>query len=101
MSRLGLRLTPQGHLVPDRDEDSALLEDKVAARLVETFIKGSGHGLMWLGAEEVGHVLPPVLGWWRDFAVGYMQELCLRPFDTAFIIEPPNEAELATLVCQR
>ena len=49
VSRQGLRLTPQGHLVPDKDEDSPVLDDKIAVRLVETFTQGSGTGLIWLG----------------------------------------------------
>ena len=53
VTRLGLRLTPQGHLVSEQAEDSPDLEDKIAARLVEAFGQGSGAGLMWLGAEEV------------------------------------------------
>ena len=98
MSRLGLRLTPQGHLVPDKDEDSPVLGDKIATRLVETFAQGSGYGLMWLGTEEVGRALPPILGWWRDFAVRYVEGLCLRSSDTVFTVPPPNDGELATLV---
>ena len=34
VTRLGLRLTPQGHLVSEKAEDSPDLEDKTAARLV-------------------------------------------------------------------
>ena len=98
MSRLGLRLTPQGHLVPEEAEDSPDLEDKIAARLVEAFAQGSGHGLMRLGAGEVGQALPPVLVWWRDFAARYVGGLCLRSSDTAFTVPPPDGGELATLV---
>jgi len=98
VSRQGLRLTPQGHLVPDKDEDSPVLDDKIAVRLVETFTQGSGTGLIWLGAEEVGRALPPVLGWWRDFAVRYVGGLCLRSSGSAFTVPPPNDDELATLV---
>ena len=98
VSRLGLRLTPQGHLVSEEAEDSPVLEDKIAVRLVEAFAQGSGHGLMWLGAEEVGQALPPVLGWWRDFAARYVGGLCLRSSDTAFTVPPPDGGELATLV---
>ncbi len=72
VSRLGLRLTPQGHLVSEKAEDSPDLEDKIAARLVHAFAQGSGHGLMWLGAGEVGQALPPVFGWWHDFAARYV-----------------------------
>ncbi len=80
VSRLGLRLTPQGHLVSEETEDSPDLEDKIAARLVEAFAQGSGHGLMWLGAGEVGQALPPVFGWWHDFAARYVggDELAFR-----------------------
>ena len=98
VSRLGLRLTPQGHLVSEKAEDSPDLEDKIAARLVEAFGQGSGAGLMWLGAEEVGRALPPVLGWWRDFAARYIEALCLRSPDTAFPVPPPDDGDLATLV---
>lgn len=98
MSRLGLRLTPQGHLVLEDSENSPDLEDKIAARLIEAFAQGSGYGLMHLGAGEVGQALPPVLVWWRDFAARYVGGLCLRLSDTAFTVPPPDGGELATLV---
>lgn len=98
VSRLGLRLTPQGHLVPEDAEDFPVLEEKVAVLLGENFAKGSGHGLMWLATEKVGQALPPVLGWWRDFAVSYVEGLCLRPPDTAFPVPMPNDSELAAMV---
>ena len=37
VTRLGLRLTPQGQLVSEQAEDSPVLEDKTAARLVAAF----------------------------------------------------------------
>ena len=96
--RLGLRLTPHGHLVPEEAEDFPVLKDTVSERLNESFGKGSGHGLMWLEAEAVGQSLPPILGWWRDFAVRYVEGLCLRSSDTAFTVPLPNDSELATMV---
>jgi hypothetical protein len=98
VSRLGLRLTPQGHLVSKKAEDSPVLEDTIAARLVDAFAQGSGHGLMWLGAGEVGQALPPVFSWWHDFAARYVRGLCLRSPDTTFTVPPPDDGELATLV---
>ncbi|MEE8536204.1 MAG: SNF2 helicase-associated domain-containing protein, partial [Kiloniellales bacterium] len=98
MSRLGLRLTPQGRLVLEQAGDSPDPEDAVAGRLVEAFAQGSGHGLMRLGAGEMGQALPPVLVWWRDFAARYVAGLCLRPSDTAVAVPPPDGGELATLV---
>ena len=97
-SRLDLRLTPQGRLVTEVAEDSPVLDDKVAARLTEAFAQGSGHGLIWLGAKEVGQALPPVLGWWRDFAARYMRQLCLQGSGGDVTIPPPDGGELATLV---
>jgi superfamily II DNA or RNA helicase len=98
MSRLGLRLTPKGHLVPEEADDFPVLDDKVSLQLNESFAKGSGHGLMWLGAETVGQALPPILGWWRDFAIGYVEGLCLLSSDSAFTAPLPNNSELATTV---
>lgn len=77
MLRLGLRLTPHGLLVIEAADDSPDLEEAVAARLAEAFGRGSGHGLMRLGAGEVGRALPPLFIWWRDFAARYIGALCL------------------------
>lgn len=99
VTHLGLRLTPQGHLVPDAGEDApVLLDNRIAARLVETFTQGAGQGLLWLGAEEVGRALPPTLGWWRDFGARFVAELCLQSSDIASDVPPPNDGELSTLM---
>jgi hypothetical protein len=76
MIHLGLRLTPQGHLVCDTAAEMPGLDDAVAARLGTTFARGGGYGLLRLGAGEVGRALPPVFGWWRDFATRYVTALC-------------------------
>ena len=62
-SRLTLRLTPQGHLLLEVAEDAPALDDKAATRITEAFARGAGHGLMRLGAGEVGRALPPVFAW--------------------------------------
>ena len=49
------------------------------SRLERAFVQGSGHGLLVLGAEEVGTPLPPVLSFWRNFAARYVTALCARP----------------------
>ncbi len=97
VSRLGLRLTPQGHLVSEKAEDSPDLEDKIAARLVDAFAQGSGHGLMWLGAGEVGQALPPVFCWWHDFAAQYVGGLCLQSSGTTVTLPPPDDGDGVTL----
>ena len=104
MSRLGLRLTPQGRLLFEPTEDASILDDKIAERLAEAFAQGSGHGLVRLGAGEIGRALPPALMWWRDFAALYFGALCgLAPGaaagePSAPVLPPPSDADLATLV---
>lgn len=48
------------------------------ARLDQAFAQGSGHGLLRLGAGEVGEALPPVFAWWREFAARYVASVCLQ-----------------------
>jgi len=78
MPRMQLRLTPRGHLLLEEANDAPTLDDNVATRLTEAFGRGTGYGLLQLGAGEVGQSLPPVLNWWRDFAVRYVEAVCLH-----------------------
>jgi superfamily II DNA or RNA helicase len=103
MPRFGLRLTPQGHLVAEDQDDAPEIDTRVRARLADAFAQGSGHGLLRLGAGEAGQVLPPVFMWWRGFATRYVGALCLnaagREDNGAVPIVPPLDAgELASLV---
>jgi non-specific serine/threonine protein kinase len=104
MFRLGVRLTPHGRLLFEPMQDAAILDDKIAERLAEAFARGSGHGLVRLGAGEIGRALPPALMWWRDFAALYFGVLCgLAPGaavgePSAPVLPPPGDADLATLV---
>ena len=98
-SQLGLRLTPHGHLVAEPAADAPSIDDRTAARLVEAFAQGSGHGLVRL-AGEIGQTLPPAFVWWRGFAARYVASLCLQSTSANALphIPPPAEAELASLV---
>ncbi len=105
--RLGLRLTPHGHLICEPVADAPSLDDTVAARLDAAFTQGGGHGLLRLGAAELGHALPPVFVWWRSFATRYVTALCLHGSATAAEgaapatiaeIPAPSEGELAEMV---
>src|ERR1700761_8464974 len=103
MPRLGLRLTPQGHLIAEDQEDAPDLDPKTETRLAEAFAQGSGYGLVRLGAGEVGQGLPPVFFWWRAFAARYVGALRLnasgREEDAALPVVPPLDVgELASLV---
>jgi hypothetical protein len=54
-------LTPHGRLTLVRDDDAAAVEAELAQRLRKAFARGSGHGLLQLGANEIGVALPPTL----------------------------------------
>jgi hypothetical protein len=103
MSRFGLRLTPQGRLVAEDQEDAPEIDTQLRARLAEAFAQGSGYSLVRLGAGEVGQALSPVFVWWRAFATRYVGALCLnasgREEDVTFPVVPvPDAGELASLV---
>ncbi|MBC7434376.1 MAG: DEAD/DEAH box helicase [Rubritepida sp.] len=103
MSAIGLRLTPHGHLVCDAGAEAPGMDALIATRLQQAFARGSGEGLLRLGAGEVGAALPPVFVWWRDFAASYVAALCVQAAgaeDSEALPEvpPPDEAELGFLV---
>jgi superfamily II DNA or RNA helicase len=107
MIRLGLRLTPHGHLLCEPAADAPGLDETAATRLGEAFAHGSGDGLLQLGAGEIGQMLPPVLAWWRDFASRYVAALCVQAAGTEegradAVVPPevsaPTQAELDNLV---
>ena len=76
---LALQLSPRGHLLALLGVDAPLLAEKNAVELTQAFGRGAGHGLLQLGTAGVGQVLPPVWGWWRDFAASYVTALCALP----------------------
>jgi hypothetical protein len=69
---LDLVLTPHGSVVLVQESDAPMLDAPVAGRLRASFDRGSGHGLLQLGAEEAGAVLPPVFAYWREFGSHYV-----------------------------
>jgi non-specific serine/threonine protein kinase len=102
MPRLQLRLTPHGHLLLANTDEAPVIDGKLAGRLADAFERGSGHGLLRLGAGEVGQPLPPTFAWWRDVAARYVGAVCLHAPGVASEaradIPPPTESELGTLV---
>jgi superfamily II DNA or RNA helicase len=103
MSRLTLRLTPQGHLFAEEQDDAPDISEATSNRLKDAFGRGSGYGLVQLGAGEVGHALPPVFVWWRAFAARYIGAVCLNASgqdDDATVpaVPPFNAGECASLV---
>jgi hypothetical protein len=76
---LALVLTPHGSLTLRREGETTVPELEHHARLERAFGRGTGHGLLCLGADEVGAVLPPVLSYWRELGTRYVTALCALP----------------------
>jgi hypothetical protein len=105
MSKLGLRLTPHGRLSVEERDDAPDIDAAASIRLIDAFARGTGYGLVWLGAGEVGQALPPLFVWWRDFAALYVGSLCLHAsgMDSEGPrrlpnVPTPTAAELSSLV---
>ncbi|MCU0662625.1 MAG: DEAD/DEAH box helicase [Myxococcota bacterium] len=77
--RLTPKLTPHGKLLLVPDDEAAEVESAVGSRLLESFGRSAGHGLLRLGGAEVGQPLPPALVYWREFAGIYLTGLCTMP----------------------
>jgi len=82
-------LTPHGVLTLRPDADAPALEPARAARLTTAFTRGSGHGLLYLGVDEVGTALPPALSYWREFSARYTTDLRARPDIAEGRTKPP------------
>jgi non-specific serine/threonine protein kinase len=93
--------TPHGRLELIHADDAPLLEAGTAGRLRAAFARGSGHGLLQLGAGEVATALPAVLAYWRDLAGRYVTALCTLPdaeeHGARVHVAPPAEDALAQL----
>jgi non-specific serine/threonine protein kinase len=72
-------LTPHGLLTLRQSAEALALEPERSSRLEQAFARGSGHGLLYLGADEVGTNLPPMLSYWREFGTRYVTALCALP----------------------
>ena len=76
-------LTPRGLLMLvqslEAEGEAPALEPEHALRLEKAFARGAGHGLVLLGADEVGATLSPTLSYWRKLGARYMTALCALP----------------------
>jgi non-specific serine/threonine protein kinase len=99
--RLALVLTPHGSLTLRREGEMTTPELAHGARLETAFGRGTGHGLLYLGADEVGAALPPVLSYWRELATRYVTALCALPDigegQTKPPVPAPVDEELSTM----
>jgi hypothetical protein len=69
-------LTPHCRLALVQVADAQYLDPELVQRLRVAFDRGSGHGLLQLGADEVGTALPPVFSYWREFGAWYVTAVC-------------------------
>ena len=96
--RLTPCLTPHGRLLLAASDDAPALEPALGERIRQAFDRGAGHGLLRLGAAEVGQVLPPVFIYWREFGGRYVTALCSRPdLDEHRTEPPPPPKDIAAL----
>jgi superfamily II DNA or RNA helicase len=72
-------LTPHGLVTLRQTDEPPTPAPKRDARLESAFARGAGHGLLCLGADEVGAVLPPALSYWRELGTRYVTALCALP----------------------
>ncbi|HKO09977.1 MAG TPA: SNF2-related protein, partial [Alphaproteobacteria bacterium] len=72
-------LTPHGVLTLRPTGEALVLDPEHGSRVEKAFVRGAGHGLLWLGANEVGTALPPVLSYWRELGTRYVTALCALP----------------------
>jgi len=76
---MSLALTPRGRLLFTVADEGSQLSATLNRTLEGAFARGSGHGLLELGAREVGTVLPADLSYWRDFAARLIATVCTHP----------------------
>src|SRR5262249_25065604 len=90
-----LALTPRGHLLLVNSDTSPALSDTLGRTVERAFARGSGHGLLELGARDLGSLLPADLAYWRDFGAKFVTAICTHPdADARTAIAPPTSADL-------
>ncbi len=94
---LSLGLTPHGRLVLIPDAEEPALDGELEERLRQALARGSGHGLLLLGADEAGTALPPVASYWREFGARYVTALCTRQNGEGGTAAPGEELERMAL----
>jgi non-specific serine/threonine protein kinase len=101
MAQLAPVLSPHGVLLLKSSDEAEALDAARGSRLERAFGRGAGHGLLQLGAGEVGTGLPPSLAYWRDLGARYVTALCALPglgeASTKPAVPSPSEAELSSL----
>src|SRR6516165_3733843 len=101
MSALAPALSPHGVLSLKPSNEATAWEPARSTRVVRAFERSAGHGLLCLGADEVGTSLPAALAYWREFGGRYVTALCALPdvseASTKPAVPSPNEEDLDRL----
>src|ERR1700712_193962 len=87
-----LALTPRGHLLFTASGNVPAAPAVAPPSLEAAFARGSGYGLLELGAGEVGTALPADVSYWRDFGARLVMTICSHPdvdADQGTIHAPP------------
>jgi superfamily II DNA or RNA helicase len=99
MTALAPSLSPHGVLSLKPAAEGIAVDAARGARIEKAFLRGAGHGLLHLGAEEVGTTLPPLLVYWRELGTRYVTALCALPGLDESQVKPavprPANTELA------
>ena len=93
-------LTPSGcvEVHPGSLDEGPGLSTAVQRRIIDAFNAGRGHGVLHLGAGELGTDLHPTLSYWRDIGRSFVARICgaLDPTDpTSVVIPVPDPDEIA------
>jgi hypothetical protein len=71
------RLAPSGRIVVEAvSPTSHSVAGSVAARIARAFERGTEHGLVHLGAAEIGTDLDPSLAFWRELGRRFVAAVC-------------------------
>jgi non-specific serine/threonine protein kinase len=79
------------------EADVPVLDATIGQRLSASFRRGSGHGLLQLGAAMTGVPLPPVFAYWRELAARYVTALCGLAPEQKSHVPAPSELEFAVI----
>jgi non-specific serine/threonine protein kinase len=89
-----LWLSPRGHLLLEPWDEAPAMDPGLLDVLAPAFARGSGHGLLRLGAGEAGRVLAPGFAYWRAFGVRFITAVCTRPEGAGPLPGPPPDWDL-------
>ena len=92
-------LSPSGRIAVRRGTDphAPSTSAAVVERVSDAFARGAGHGLLHLGAAELGTDLDPSLSFWRELGRRFVSAVCgaLDPTDPSALVLP--DADVAEL----